>query len=96
MGRGVLVIGAAMLGGITASVLTLYLIGLTGHSDILLGACSVSRHPVCTPLNPWVWAIPVAGVVGAIAAGVGASVGLRRRARFLDSSSPPLAPTYFR
>jgi len=87
------VVGAAVLGGITAVVLTFWVVVFSGHMYILEGSCTISRHPVCTPPNPWEWVFPFAGVVGAIAGGIGTSMELRRRSRSLDSSSPPLALT---
>jgi hypothetical protein len=85
-----------VLGGITAMWITLWIIALSGHMYILEGSCTISRHPLCTPPNPWDWVLPFAGVVGALASSIGTSMLLRHRARFLDSSSLPLAPTVSR
>jgi hypothetical protein len=93
MGRHVLVIAVAVLGGITAAVLMLYIIGLTGHAHVLLGFCAASRPQVCSRPNLWEWLIPCAGVVGAIVAGAGTSMELRHWSRSLDSSSSALVPT---
>jgi hypothetical protein len=87
------VVGAKVLGGITALVLTLYVFVLTGHANILLSSCTGSRHPVCLPPDPWEWVFPIAGFVGAAASAVGTSMLLRHRSRLLHNSAPPLAPT---
>ncbi len=99
-------LGAAVLGGITALVLTLYVILLSGQGHILLGACttSVSTAPgvsytntqVCTPPSPWEWLFPCAAAVGATGGGIWTSLFLRHRIRPLDRAAPPLAPTIFR
>jgi len=97
-----------VLGGITVAVLTLYVIVLSGESHIVLRHffCSQSVYStsgvthvgpqVCPPSSPWEWVFPCAGVVGAVASGIGTSMLLRHHARKLDSSSPPLAPAISR
>ena len=42
VGRGVLVVGAAALGGISASVLTAYVFVFTGHAGVFLQSCASS------------------------------------------------------
>jgi hypothetical protein len=99
------VTGAAVLGGITLAVLTLYIVGLSAEGNIVLRHffCSQAVYStpggshvgplVCPPPSPWEWVFPFAGVVGAVASAIGTSMLLRHRTRWLDSSSPPLVPT---
>lgn len=107
VGRGAIVVGAVVLCGFVASVLTIYVIVLTGQSHGLMTACSSSvstsssgvtrsSPQVCSPLSLWAWAIPVVGIVGAAAGGIGTSLLMRHRIRPLDRAAPPLAPTIFR
>jgi len=86
-----------VLGGITALVLTVYVIVLIGESHIFLGSCRIYPLPqVCSPTSPWVWVIPCASVVGAAASAIGTSMLLRHRARLLHNSAPPIAPAISR
>ena len=95
-----------MLCLISAPVLMIYFIVLTGHSSVLMGVCSShsttisgvthSSPEVCSPTSPWLWALPVVSVLGAAAGGIWTSLFLRHRTRSLDRAAPPLAPTIFR
>jgi hypothetical protein len=89
MGRGALV-GWAVVGAFVAMVVTVLIILLSGQGHIFLGSCRIAPLPrVCTPPNPWQWAIPCAGVVGAAAGGIGAPHFRRVRIRLRR------APTIF-
>jgi hypothetical protein len=88
---GVIVVGVAVIGAFVAMAITLFvIITLLGHFWILGQACSVSPsgRQVCSPRSPWIWAIPGAGVLGAAAGAIGASLISRNRVR------PPV-PTIF-
>jgi hypothetical protein len=85
---GVIVVGVAVLAGFTAMLIALLIIVLSGHTYIFLGSCTVSRHPVCSPVNPWSWTIPAAGVLGAAAGAIGTSLIWQNRVR-------PPTPTIF-
>jgi hypothetical protein len=78
-----------VLGGFTAMMITFFIIVLSGHFYIFLGSCTVSSHPVCSPINPWVWTIPCAGIGGATAGAFGTSLFMQDRIR------SPRPPTIF-
>ena len=98
VGRSVLVVGAAVLGGICVAALAGYVLFFT-RSDIVLWACPsrINSHSsaVCNSqhLLKMVWVLSCAGTVGVVASGIGASLLLRHRIRSLDSSTRPFAPT---
>jgi hypothetical protein len=74
MGRGALV-GWAVAGAFAAMIVTIGIVLLSGQGSIFLGYCRVSPLPrVCSPLNPWIWSIPCAAIVGASASAIGAPV----------------------
>jgi ribose/xylose/arabinose/galactoside ABC-type transport system permease subunit len=88
MGRAALV-GWAVVGAFAAMVTTFCIIFLSGDGHIFLGSCRVYPLPrICTPLNSWVWAIPIAGIVGAAAGAIGAP--LVKRARILLTRAPTI------
>ena len=94
MGRGaqgVAIAGLALLCGFVALVLTGLVLFLL-HSDILFGSCQVfpsGRPQVCTP-QTWKWILSSAGVVGAAAGGIGASLFMRHQTRLHDKLAPPV------
>lgn len=92
-------VGAAVLGGISVAVLTGYAL-VFSHSNIVMWACPANSHSfaVCDSQHLWklVWVLSPAGIVGAIAGGIGTSLLLRHRMRLLDTSTRPLAPTISR
>jgi hypothetical protein len=99
-------VGAAVLGGLTVAVLTIWVL-LLFHPGIVAWSCpavvntksSVSHAiSVCSSqhLLKMVWVLSCAGIVGAVASGIGTSMLLRHRARLLHNSAPPHAPTIFR
>lgn len=82
--------GAAVLGGITALVLTAFVLALL-HSSIIFSSCTTttSSPPVCTPQS-WKWVLSGAGVVGAAVGGIGTFLVIRHRARSHDRAAPPV------
>jgi hypothetical protein len=85
------VAGWALVGALAAMVATTCIILFSGHIDVFLGSCQVFRsgRQVCTPRDPWQWAIPCAGVFGAVVGGIGPSIFWRLRIRLTP------APTIF-
>lgn len=83
--------GWALVGGLVAMVATTCIILFSGHIGVFLQSCQVfsSGRQVCTPRDPWQWAIPCAGIVGAVAGGFGPSLYRRARVRLTP------APTIF-
>jgi hypothetical protein len=79
-----------VLAGFAAMTITFLSIALSGHIGIFMQACEFSNaaRPACSPLSPWVWAVPYAGIVGAGAGAVGAFHFMRHLVR-------PRAPTIF-
>jgi hypothetical protein len=90
-----------VLAGITVAWLTNLVLFFT-HPSIIEWACPgpVNSHAWAACDSPhvlkMVWVFACAGVVGAAAGAIGTTVLLRHRARLLDSSSPPLSPTFSR
>ncbi|MGH7869466.1 MAG: hypothetical protein ACREP9_18000 [Candidatus Dormibacteraceae bacterium] len=83
VGRGVLVVGAALIGGFAAMMVTFLVIFVSGNTlAVLSQACSVSRpgRQVCPP-NPWVWVFRCAVIVGAAAGIIWVSMFVRYRTR---------------
>ena len=74
--HGALTVGAAVLGGMTALVVTAFVLALL-HSSIIFSSCTTSSPPVCTPQS-WKWVLSGAGVVGAAIGGIGALLVMRR------------------
>ena len=91
MGRGALV-GWAVIGAFAAMMITVCIILFSGHAlDIFGQSCEIypSGRQVCSPLDPWIWSIPCAGIVGAAAGAFGAPLFRRVRIRLTR------APTIF-
>ena len=79
MGRGVLVVGIAIIAGVVVSLLTTYAL-LRVDPSTVLSSCSFSppAHTCSSPVNPWgVWLPFATGILGM--AMVGTLFILRRR-----------------
>lgn len=81
-------VGAAVLGGITALTVTAFVLVLL-HSHIIFGACTTSSPPVCTPQS-WKWVLSGAGVAGAAITGIGTFLLMWHRPRSHDRAAPPV------
>jgi hypothetical protein len=98
MGRGVLVVGAAVLCGIVGLVLTAFVLLLL-HSHIIFGVCATSvvttsgvSHfgpQVCSPQS-WQWVLSAAGVVGAGIGGLGTFLLMRHGSRLHERDALPV------
>jgi len=89
VGGGVLV-GWAAVGALAAMLITVWVILLSSQGFGFSQSCVVypSGQRVCSPLNPWVWAMPCTGIVGAAVGATGSL--LFRRVRIRLTRTPTI------
>jgi hypothetical protein len=69
VGPGALMVVGAVLGGVTAWYLTLFVL-IRLQSGIPFSSCPTFRPQLCN--HGWQWVLPSAGIVGAVAGAIGA------------------------
>jgi hypothetical protein len=95
-------VGAALVCGFVALLLTIFLIVVFDEAHILMNSCSTtvatpaqgvshSAPQTCTPASPWNWVVTLGVVLGAAAGAIGTYLFLgRNKNRSQDRIVPPV------